>query len=138
MSESSKQKKDSKIKLISETLTIGKDLFSLLRDFSLFTVVVLLMIFPNSLKEILENAGIVTINVAGIQWKQKLSNSTEELNELNVTINNLKNKNAELSKALNEAQKKITDPELNKRIKGASHFCRNKTLFAEITREINF
>lgn len=116
MIEPSKSPKDSKIKRISETISIGKDLFSLLRDLSLFILAFLLLLLPTQFNIILVKAGFEEGSFLGLKWKKQLNLTNTDLQEANVLINDLKKKNNQLDQALAEAQKKINDPSFNKEV----------------------
>ena len=54
---------------LEHAIIIGKDLFALLRDFSLFLLAALLLLFPAQLNDILMRAGFEEGSVVGFKWK---------------------------------------------------------------------
>lgn len=101
--------------MLSRTLALGKDFFSLLRDGALFGLAVLLIAFPNQLNAVLVSAGFEEGSVVGFKWKSKLVQSNDALQQAQATIASLQTKNRELLDALAEANSKAQDPELLKR-----------------------
>jgi seryl-tRNA synthetase len=101
---------------LASSIGIGKDIFSLLRDASLFLLAVLLVAFPQAFNQMMVNAGFEEGSLVGFKWKSNLKKTTDEL-EATVAHNKvLKLQTDELLKALEEAKKKIKDPALILRI----------------------
>jgi hypothetical protein len=94
----------------------GKDLVALLRDLLLFLIALLLLVFPRTLNEVLQNAGFVEGSVAGFKWKNNLIASDSALKKSEVTIVSLQIQIDSMSSLLNEAQKKISDPEFKDKL----------------------
>ena len=92
-------------------VAIGKDLVSLLRDGALFLLALLLVAFPAQFNSILVHAGFEEGSVVGFTWKSSLVDSNEALQKANNTIDSLKASNAQLLKALTDANAKVNDPQ---------------------------
>jgi hypothetical protein len=110
--ESSKSEPKDK-NIFSTWLPLGKDSVALLRDGSLFVLVLLLLFFPSTFNSLLSNAGFEEGSFVGFKWKPKLLDSDKALKEAQGLITDLKEQNDKLSKALGDAQGKINDPALN-------------------------
>jgi hypothetical protein len=105
-----------KATVISEAISVWKDLVSLLRDSSLLLLAVLLIAFPTRLNSVLVSAGFEEGSVVGFKWKSKLVDSDAALKETRATISDLQKKNDEMAKALAEANAQINDPALKENI----------------------
>jgi hypothetical protein len=103
---------DQKKNLFSTWLPLGKDSVALLRDSALFVLVLLLLFFPNTFNTILSNAGFEEGSFVGFKWKPKLLDSDKALKETQGLIAELREQNDKLSKALGDAQSKLSDPAL--------------------------
>jgi len=88
---------------------VGKDWVTLLRDFALLVLAVLLIVFPSQFNSILVNAGFEEGSVVGFKWKSKLVESDNALKEARATIAELQGKNDELLKRLGETAVKLPD-----------------------------
>src|SRR5262249_13164998 len=86
-----------------------KDIFALLRDSSLFAVALLLLVFPATFNAILTNAGFEEGSLAGLKWKRQFFDTDTALRTAQDTITSLQTKNAELLKALAEAEARAGD-----------------------------
>ena len=96
---------------VSTWVVLGKDSVALLRDLSLFFLVLLLLVFPNTFNTVLSNAGFEEGSFVGSKWKPKLLDSDAALKEAQALITDLKEQNEKLSKALGDASK-LSDPAL--------------------------
>jgi len=101
---------------IAMTISIGKDLVSLLRDSALFVLAILLVAFPAQFNSILVDAGFKEGNLAGFKWQPSLVTSTQDLKEAHAKIGELQKENNEQAIALTEARAQLTDPALKQRI----------------------
>jgi hypothetical protein len=114
----------------STFISLGKDFVALLRDASLFVLVILLLAFPVTLNNVLVNAGFEEGSLVGFVWKATLVRSNQALQEAQATINDLKVQLDKTSKALADIQAKTEDEtirtsiaeleEENKQLKTAS------------------
>jgi hypothetical protein len=95
---------------ITAIVTTGKDIVSLLRDFTLFGLVLLLMAFPATFNSILERAGFEEGSLAGMKWRSKLVASDAALKEARAAIGDLQKKNDEISNALTQISQATKDP----------------------------
>jgi hypothetical protein len=100
---------------LTASVSLGKDLVSLLRDGAIFVLAVLLIVFPVQFNSILVNAGFEEGSVVGFKWKSKLVESDKALKDAQVTISDLQAKNDELVKALADTNAKLQDPKLAER-----------------------
>ncbi len=110
------QNKDKAESKIADTVAVGKDFVSLLRDAALLSLAILLVAFPNQFNDMLVAAGFEEGSVVGFKWKSKLIDSNEALQKAEATIESLRVQNAELASALDEATKGSDDPVLTKRL----------------------
>lgn len=97
-------------------VSLGKNVVALLRDLALFTLGVLLLLFPGHFNSMLVNAGFEEGSLVGFKWKSKLVESNEALQKAQETISDLQGKNDELVAALADAKKQSSDVVLGKRI----------------------
>ena len=97
---------------LTATVSLGKDLVSLLRDGAIFVLALLLIAFPVQFNAILVNAGFEEGSVVGFKWKSKLVESDKALKDAQSTITDLQAKNDELVKALADTNDKLKDPKL--------------------------
>jgi len=116
MHDSNKANKDDVKNSASSLITAGKDLLTLLRDSSVFTLTFLLFFYPKTLNTILTEAGFEEGSLVGFKWKAKIADTTDALNEARATINDLKDQLDKASKALAAAQTKFNDPELKDKL----------------------
>ena len=100
---------------LTASVSLGKDLVSLLRDGAIFILALLLIVFPIQFNSILVKAGFEEGSLVGFKWKSKLVESDKALKDAQATISNLQAKNDELVKALEDTNAKLKDPTLMKR-----------------------
>ena len=103
----------------SKTATVvalGKDVISILRDGALFFIAILLLVFPEQFNTLLVNAGFEEGSVVGFTWKSKLIDSTDALEQAEITIADLQNKNDELLETITDLSSGSTDPQLKTRV----------------------
>ena len=96
----------------SNLIGLGKDLVALLRDFALFVLALLLLVFPTTFNGVLTKAGFEEGSLVGFKWKSKLVESDAALKEARATITDLKAQLDKTSQALTDAQAKLNDPSL--------------------------
>lgn len=113
MNAQNKNKPESRI---ADTVAVGKDFVSLLRDAALFGLAILLVAFPNQFNDMLVAAGFEEGSLVGFKWKSKLIDSNEALQKAEATIESLRVQNAELANALEEVSQSSDDPVLAKRL----------------------
>jgi hypothetical protein len=89
---------------LSGTVALIKDIFALLRDSSLFAVALLLLVFPATFNSILTSAGFEEGSFAGLKWKRQFFDTDTALRTAQATITSLQTQNADLLKALAEAE----------------------------------
>lgn len=97
---------------LASGVAIAKDAFALLRDFALFAVVILLLLFPTTFNSVLTNAGFEEGSFAGLKWKRQFYDTDTALRTAQDTITSLQVQNSELLKAL--AQSKTGAPGLKR------------------------
>ena len=95
---------------LTRSVALGKDLVSLLRDFAIFVLALLLLVFPGQFNSILVNAGFEEGSLVGFKWKSKLVESDNALKEAQSTIAVLQASNDELVKALAEDERQAEGP----------------------------
>ena len=100
---------------LTASVSLGKDLVSLLRDGAIFVLALLLIVFPLQFNSILVNAGFEEGSLVGFKWRSTLVESDKALKDAQVTISDLQAKNDELVKALGDANAKLKDPALMQR-----------------------
>jgi hypothetical protein len=100
---------------LTASVSVGKDLVSLLRDGAIFVLALLLVVFPLQFNSILVNAGFEEGSLVGFKWKSKLVESDKALKDAQTTISDLQAKNDELVKALADTNAKLKDPTLLQR-----------------------
>ena len=100
---------------LSASVSLGKDLVSLLRDGAIFVLALLLLAFPMQFNSILVNAGFEEGSVVGFKWRSKLVESDKALKDAQATISELQAKNDELVRALEDTNAKLKDPALMER-----------------------
>jgi hypothetical protein len=98
---------------LASSVAIAKDAFALLRDFALFAVAILLVVFPSTFNSILTNAGFEEGSFAGIKWKRQFYDTDTALRTAQDTITSLQTQNSDLLKAL--AESKSHAPDLKQR-----------------------
>ncbi len=85
---------------LASGVAIAKDAFALLRDFALFAVAILLLVFPATFNSILTNAGFEEGSFAGLKWKRQFYDTDTALRTAQDTISSLQVQNSDLLKAL--------------------------------------
>lgn len=75
---------------VTTSVALAKDIFSLLRDATLFFGLVLLLLFPVTFNKTLNDAGIVEMNAGFAQWKTSLVSTNDQLKVANDTITSLR------------------------------------------------
>ena len=64
---------------MEQAISIGKDLFSLLRDGSLFLLALLLLFFPARLNSVLVSAGFEEGSIVGFKWGKPITSFKNSL-----------------------------------------------------------
>ena len=82
---------------LSVIATTGKDLVAMLRDAMLLLIAVLLIGWPQTINNILVEAGFEEGSFAGLKWKAKLTQSDETLLKAQATIADLIEQNEKLN-----------------------------------------
>jgi seryl-tRNA synthetase len=100
----------------SNLVSLGKDLVALLRDFTLFALAFLLLLFPKAFNTVLVNAGFEEGSIVGFKWKSKLIESDAALKEAQATITDLRSQLDKMSQTLTDAHAKLNDPSLKDQI----------------------
>jgi hypothetical protein len=108
--------RNSKSNDFTSVISAAKESVSVLRDFMLFLMALLLIAFPTIFNSILERAGFEEGNFAGLKWKSGLARSDQELKEANATITDLKKQNGNLLQALKQARPELKDAQLQNEI----------------------
>jgi hypothetical protein len=101
---------------LTTSISVGKDLVSLLRDSAIFVLALLLIAFPIQFNSILVSAGFEEGSLVGFKWKAKLVESDKALKDAQASISDLQTKNDELVKALADTNAKLKDPTLVERV----------------------
>lgn len=101
---------------IERWLSVGKDLFALLRDGSLFVLAALLLFFPKSLNDVLTSAGFEEGSIVGFKWKAQLVESNDALTAANATIESLQGQLKQANDALAAARAAVPSGDLRTRI----------------------
>lgn len=101
---------------VERWMAIGKDLFALLRDGALFVLAVLLLFFPQSLNDVLTNAGFEEGSIVGFKWKARLVESNDALTTAKATIESLQLQLKHSNDALAAATSAVPSGELRTRI----------------------
>jgi len=97
-------------------ISLGKDLFALLRDGSLFLLALMLIFFPKSLNEVLTNAGFEEGSIVGFKWKARLVETDDALKAANTTIESLQQQLKQSNDALAAATAAVPAGELREKI----------------------
>jgi hypothetical protein len=90
-------------------LSSGKDLVALIRDVTIFSLLVLLVMFPKTFNQRLVQAGFDKGTLMGMEWKSNLESSNATLTEAQKSISDLQEQNAALLKKLVAVGQKATD-----------------------------
>jgi len=101
---------------LSSGVAIAKDAFALLRDFALFAVAVLLLVFPTTFNSILTKAGFEEGSFAGLKWKRQFYDTDTALRTAHDTISSLQVQNAEILTALSELRSSAMDVGRDKKL----------------------
>lgn len=102
--------------MLERGIAIGKDLFALLRDLSLFLLAALLLVFPARLNDILMRAGFEEGSIVGFKWKSGLVESDDALKAAKATIDNLQQQLKQANEALAAAKSAVPAGALQQRI----------------------
>jgi hypothetical protein len=94
---------------LASGIAVAKDAFALLRDFALFALAILLLVFPATFNSILTNAGFEEGSFAGLKWKRQFYDTDTALRTAQDTITSLQAQNADLLKALSESKATVPD-----------------------------
>ena len=101
---------------VERWLAVGKDLFALLRDGSLFLLALLLLAFPKSLNDVLTNAGFEEGSIVGFKWKARLVETDDALKTAKATIESLQAQLKQANDALGAATAAVPSGELRTQI----------------------
>lgn len=101
---------------IERSLAVGKDLFALLRDGSLFLLALLLLAFPRFLNDVLTSAGFEEGSVVGFKWKARLVETDDALKTAKATIDSLQAQLKQANDALASATAAVPSGELRNQI----------------------
>ena len=101
---------------VASGIAIGKDAVALLRDVALFSLGVLLILFPARLNTVLVDAGFEEGSVVGFKWKSGLVESDNALKKAQATISELQAKNDQLVAALSDAKVPAADSTFRQRV----------------------
>jgi hypothetical protein len=91
----------------SELVSTGKELVAMLRDAMLLVMAVLLLVWPQTIKRVLMDAGFKKGSIAGMEWEANFSESDETLLKAQSTISDLLDQNGKLNKTLSEIKSQI-------------------------------
>jgi hypothetical protein len=97
-------------------LAVGKDLFALLRDGSLFLLALLLLAFPKFLNDVLTSAGFEEGSVVGFKWKARLVETDDALKTANATVESLQAQLKQANDTLAAATAAVPSGELRSQI----------------------
>lgn len=101
---------------LEQAIAIGKDIFALLRDSSLFLLAILLLFFPTKLNDVLTSAGFEEGSIVGFKWKARLVETDDALKAANVTIESLQAQLKQANDTLAAANAVVPSGELKERI----------------------
>lgn len=101
---------------LEQAIAIGKDVFALLRDGSLFLLALLLLFFPTRLNDVLTSAGFEEGSIVGFKWKARLVETDDALKAAYVTIEGLQAQLKEANDTLAAANTAIASGELKDRL----------------------
>lgn len=114
-------------------VALAKDVLALLRDSSLFAVALLLLVFPATFNSILTDAGFEEGSFAGLKWKRQFYDTDKELRTAQDTLESLQTQNANLLKALTEAEARAGDANQKQNI---ARFQREAQNAAEAAKQV--
>lgn len=100
---------------MSAAVAVAKDVFTLLRDLSLFAFVVFLLFFPVPFNSVMTAAGFVKANFHGIEWQARLVDTNGDLQIATNTIADLKQQITQLQAGLAEAEAKASSSQERER-----------------------
>lgn len=101
---------------LERSLALGKDMFALLRDGSLFVFAALLLMFPAQLNSVLTSAGFEEGSIVGFKWKAQLVASDDALATAKASIDNLQRQLKQANDALAEAKTAVPSGALREKI----------------------
>lgn len=104
---------------LEQGIAVGKDIFALLRDGSLFLLAILLLFFPAKLNDVLTNAGFEEGSIVGFKWKARLVETDDALKAANATIESLQAQLKQANDTLAAANAAVPTGELKERIQRA-------------------
>jgi len=108
-------------------LSRGKDLVALFRDGSIMVLAVTLIAFPQTLNDMLVQAGFEEGSVVGFKWKARLLQSDDALKNARATIDTLQSQLQKTTEALNAANATQRDPALKEKIQNLEQENRQAT-----------
>jgi hypothetical protein len=95
----------------------GQDLVAMLRDAALLLMAILLIGWPNTINQILSDAGFEEGSIAGLKWKKHLEQSDDSLVKAKSIIADLRHQNDTLSKVISDLKNYTSNTELKEKIK---------------------
>ena len=98
----------------------GKDLVSLLRDVTVFALLVLLFFFPRVINRSLVDAGFTEGDLAGFKWKKEIRESTDQTKAVGETVSLLEGKLSTLSEQLAALEGQAPDGAVRQELKRLS------------------
>ena len=101
---------------LEQAIAIGKDVFALLRDGSLFLLAVLLLFFPTQLNSVLTSAGFEEGSIVGFKWKARLVETDDALKAAFATIESLQAQLKQANDTLAAANAVVPSGDLKERI----------------------
>lgn len=101
---------------LEHAIAIGKDIFALLRDSSLFLLAMLLVFFPTKLNDVLTSAGFEEGSIVGFKWKARLVETDDALKAAYVSIESLQAQLKQANDTLAAANAAVPSGELKDRI----------------------
>lgn len=101
---------------IDRILSRGKDSVALMRDALLLILGMLLLLFPTTFNDVLAKAGFEEGSFAGLKWKAKLVETTDQLSKAEGAVKDLQKQLDKTTRLLNSAQAQIGDEKLSKSI----------------------
>lgn len=116
---------------IERAIAIGKDLFALLRDSSLFLLALLLIFFPVKLNSVLTNAGFEEGSIVGFKWKKQLVDTDDALKSAKATIEALQEQLKQANDALANVVVAVPSGELKQKTQQVERAGRDAILAAE-------
>jgi len=108
----------------------------LLRDSTLFLLLILLIVFPATFNSVLVSAGFQEGSIAGFKWSKEYIDSNDKLETAQVTITGLQEQNNQLVDALDAANSKLQDSDLKSKIENLAienQVLKDKTEMVQLT-----